>query len=76
MDYYGIITKLIGPINPIGDSSIDELRFQNLKHMTILVDKLIAEIDIIASNKTRPEFSMKRAGVFADKFLNDLGIVE
>lgn len=75
MELYDVVIKLIGPIYPVGETREDDRRFENLKTMTALVDKLISDIDIVANaNKSRHEASMKRAGVFADKFLDALGI--
>jgi len=76
MDYHEIIRKMIGPINPVGETNEDNRRFENLKKTTELVDKLIYDIDAVIPNKTRVEFSMKRAGEFADQFFKDLGINE
>jgi hypothetical protein len=76
MDIYEVVAKLVGPIMPVGDSNIDMQRLENLKEMTFLVDKLVSDIDAVIPNKDRIEWSMKQAGEFADRFLNDLGIVE
>ena len=42
---YEIVIKLIGEIEPVGASHIDPERFENLKTMTDLVDKLVCDID-------------------------------
>ena len=76
MEVYDVVKKLIGEIEPIGDSSVDEKRFENLKAMTELVDKLLTDIDGVASYKYRHEYSLKRAGVFANNFLDKIGIQE
>lgn len=73
MDVYEVVKKLIGDINPIGETNTDNERFENLKKMTDLVDRLLFDIDIVATeNIKRPEYSMKRAGEFAGKFFKDL----
>lgn len=74
MDIYEIIYKLVGPIFPVGDTVIDDKRFENLKAMTDLVDKLLTDIDTVSSERSREEFSRKRAGQFADAFLTKIGI--
>lgn len=76
MKIYDVVIKLIGPINPIGKSTEDDRRYENLKVMTELVDKLIGDIDRVIPCKNRVEYSMKRAGEFADKFFDQLGITE
>jgi len=74
MELIDVVRRLVGPIDPVGDQGIDNKRFENLKVMTKLVDILVGDLDCVAENKLRNEFSMKRAGEFADKFLDDLGI--
>lgn len=76
MEIYDVVTKLIGPISPIGETNADEQRFENLKVMTELVDKLLGDIDKVIPCKNRVEYSMKKAGEYADKFFSQLGIEE
>lgn len=76
MELIDIVRKLVGPIDPVGETNTDEARFENLKEMTKLVDRLVLDIDRIIPNKNRPEYSMTRAGKFADDFLTRLGIEE
>ena len=75
MTLYEVVMKLIGEVDPVGSTEIDNSRYANLKELTLLVDKLVFDIDRIASgNKDRQEFSMRRAGEHCDEFLNSLGI--
>lgn len=74
MTLYDVVKKLIGEVKPIGETRTDDIRFENLKQLTELVDKLETDIDEIAMLKDRPEYSIKRAGEFADAFLTKLGI--
>ncbi len=75
MELYDVVTKLIGPIKPIGETGEDNKRFENLKAMTELVDKLLTDIDDVAyDNKDRQEYSMKRAGEYASSFYKQIGI--
>lgn len=72
MDYHEIVKKLVGRIDPIGESNTDEKRFENLKQMTALVNKLIQDIDSVGyDNKDSKEFSLveaeKLAQVLFDK---------
>ena len=41
MEVYDVVKKLIGPIEPVGESHTDEKRFENLKALTELVDSLL-----------------------------------
>jgi hypothetical protein len=77
MELYDVVTKLVGPTNPVGETRADDERFENLKALTGLVDQLLVDIDRIAcANNGRPEFSMTRAGKFCAEFLTQLGIHE
>jgi len=72
MTYYEIVKKLIGEINPIGETNVDKIRFENLKVMAELVNELIIAIDNVAyNNKNRHEYSIKKAAEFAEKFLSE-----
>jgi hypothetical protein len=72
-----IVKKIIGSIQPSGDSGIDSERFENLKAMCTLVNELVVEIDNVAWNKDRCEHSMNEMGKYAANFLSKtLGIVE
>lgn len=74
---YEVVKKLIGPINPVGDTNIDEVRFDNLKATADLVDSLLTDIDAVTcANIDRAEFSRKRAGEYAKKFFDQIGIKE
>jgi hypothetical protein len=72
MEMYDVVKKLLGEINPIGETQTDNARFENLKATVKLVDGLLFDIDRVTCNKTRHEHSMKRAGEFASKFLEDI----
>ena len=72
-----IVKKLVGNIDPVGETNEDNRRFENLKTMTELVDLLLTDIDYVAlENAHRDEFSRMRAGEFAKKFFDSIGIGE
>lgn len=71
MDYTKIITKLIGPIGPIGETNADNDRFENLKEMCQLASNLFEQIKYVALKKDSSEYSVKRAADFADKFITE-----
>ena len=76
MEIYEVVAKLVGSIQPIGDTNVDNERFANLTVLCELVDKLLTDIDDVAMNKDRAEYSMKRAGQAASKFFDRMGITE
>jgi len=70
MTNFDIVNKLVGKINPVGETNTDNERFENLKEMCKLVDNFIVEIDNVGyENRESNEFSVKRAGEFATNFL-------
>lgn len=75
MTHPEIVKKLIGNVNPAGDSSIDEQRFKNLEELCDLVGILVTEISHVAQNRESYEVSVKKLGQYAYDFLVDnLGI--
>ena len=75
MELDDVVRKLVGQIMPIGETHVDDVRFEHLKVMCELVDRLLTDIDTVATdNKDRTEFSMKRAGEYASDFYTKLGI--
>jgi len=76
MELYNVVTKLIGPVDPAGETNTDNERFENLKVMTDLVNRLLTDIDTVAyNNKDKKEFSKKRAADYAINFYKQIGIV-
>jgi hypothetical protein len=72
-----VVRKLVGKVDPVGETSTDDVRFENLKVMCELVGRLLTDIDAVATNnKNRVEFSMKRAGEYASDFYTRIGIIE
>lgn len=77
MEIYEIVKKLVGEINPVGETNEDDKRMGNLRVMMKLVEKLVSDIDCVAYDKNKVEYSIKRAGEYADNFLRkDLRIAE
>ena len=78
MDYTEIVKKLIGNIRPVGESTEDRRRLENLKSMCKLVQDLVTEIDSVGYDfKDTAEHSLKQASNHASNFLTKtLGIEE
>lgn len=72
IDYYKVITKMLGPIKPIGETNTDEKRNIVLSEVFGLVDSLIDDIADVAQYKDRSEYSMGRAGQRAADYLRNL----
>jgi hypothetical protein len=65
---YEVVKKLLGPIDPIGDTNIDNERFVNLEATIDLVNSLLFDINRVATCATCDENSMKEAGLKAKLF--------
>jgi predicted translin family RNA/ssDNA-binding protein len=77
MTNYDVVKKLIGKINPEGNSAVDYQRFENLKSMCELMDSIHTDIDALAySYKDCHEASIKKCVDYANEFLNKIGIKE
>lgn len=75
IDVYKVVKKLVGNINPIGETNTDNERFENLKMLCELVEKLVIDIDEVSYlNKNAHQFSIKRASDYANGFINKIGI--
>ena len=76
-DIYKVVIALIGEVKPIGETHIDDVRYENLAKLTALTDALLDDIDEIATeNKDKVEYSMRKASKFCSDFYNHLNIKE
>ena len=69
MELYEIVMKLVGPVQPIGETRADEQRLANMKKLTELTDLLLGEIDDAVHGADRVEASMKAIGIHARDFM-------
>jgi hypothetical protein len=77
MELYDVVMKLTGPVRPLGETNEDARRLDNLKSLCGLVDRLVTEIDAVASGRGFRMASVKAAKDFAGNFLTrTLGIQE
>ena len=59
MELYEIVMKLVGPVQPVGETRADEQRLANMKKLTELTDLLLGEIDDAVHSADRVEAPMK-----------------
>lgn len=69
---YEIIKKILGEINPVGETNTDNERFENLKNTIFIAKNLIYDIEKVAQEKDYSEYSRSRAGKLAYEFRNNL----
>ena len=72
MELHEIVLKLIGPVQPVGETRADEERLENMRSLTDLTDKLLYEIERAAPFADREEASMKKIGAHARYFLGEV----
>lgn len=72
MEIIDVVNKLIGPIEPVGETREDERRYNNLVTITDLVWDLLQEIHETSKFVSRYEYSMKHAGNKAAMFLREV----
>ena len=69
---YNVIKKLLGSIEPVGETNTDNKTFENLENTIDLIDKLLFDISMVSKKKSSYEYSVKKAGKMAADFLRDL----
>ncbi len=74
MEIIDVVKKLVGKIDPIGETRIDNERLENLKILTALVEGLIEDIYAVSKNKNCPEYSRQEAGMYAACFLEHVRV--
>ena len=67
-----VIYKLVGEINPIGETTTDDERYENLNIMIKVVDILVGDINDVTAYRNRVEYSMKKAGIRAAEYIDEL----
>ena len=66
-----VIDRLVGDIYPIGDSTIDEQRYENLKLMEQVLDILVGRMSVVAKDSDSPFASCRRLGDSAESWMSD-----
>jgi hypothetical protein len=75
MELIDVVHKLLGPIEPIGESNEDDRRLKNLEATIEVVDRLLCDIGSAAQDADRVEHSMRVIGQRAKQFLADVSTV-
>lgn len=72
MNIHEIVTKLVGPINPVGETNADAQRFENLEVAIDLANRLLFDIACVARKGGTGEFSVEKAAKAAKIFLEEV----
>ena len=78
MELIDIVDKLVGNIEPVGDTTIDNERFENLKVYCELINVMVRKVDDVTyNNRNSTLASVKKANDYIGNFFtNTLGIAE
>lgn len=74
MNYYEIVKRLIGKIEPLGCSDRDLEHLRKLEETCDLISQLIADVEFVARYRDSKEYSVSQAGKFAHRFLEENGL--
>jgi hypothetical protein len=72
MTIHEAVKKLVGEIDPVGETNEDDRRFENLTTLCTLIDDLKEDVECVARQKHNYQFSVQRAGREASSFLEKL----
>ena len=67
-----MVMRVVGPIEPTGETHTDKDRRQNLENLLVAVDVLVFKIDQLQGFADRPEASMALIGKRSRRFMDDL----
>lgn len=72
MELIDIVNKLVGRIEPIGDTSVDEERFENLKAYCELINEMVKRVDDVVRNNWGSRLaSVKKTNDYISDFLTN-----
>ena len=69
-----LVMQLNGEINPIGETNIDDIRFNNLIRLQNIMELLLGEIIEVCKYCDRYEYSMSKAGKQTLNWITDTQI--
>lgn len=68
-----LVDKLVGPIEPFGETNEDTKRFEALKTYCEIIDRMLFRVATIKNkDKTAHQASIKRAVAYCNKFIQEL----
>lgn len=67
------IMRLIGEVEPVGDTNVDAIRLMNMHRLQKLIEALIFEVQHVCIYSNNKEYSMKSIGEDAVNWLRDEG---
>ena len=74
MSITDILKKILGEIEPYGDTRIDEERYKNIPNYEEALDFIINKLKASAKLKDRPEYSIHKIAAECEDVLNEYEI--
>lgn len=74
MSITDILKKILGEIEPYGDTRIDEERYKNIPNYEEALDFIINKLKASAKLKDRPEYSIQKIAIECEDILNEYEI--
>lgn len=71
LNTFELVMKLVGPVQPLGESHTDEVRLANLMELVSVTSFLLGEIKRVSEVRDSHS-SVKEAAVYATKYLASL----
>lgn len=68
---YTVVNKLVGEIEPTGDSSVDAARYENLIHLLEFLDLILPDVVNIQKYYNSPAYSESRSGKYTRNWMKD-----
>lgn len=73
MNNFDVVKKLVGPINPVGETHTDTKRHENLKQLVELSADILFELkDTVVDCEHCMEHSVKESGLIAKKHIRTM----
>lgn len=69
-----MLDKILGKIEPYGDTTIDEERYKNIPNYDEALDFVLKRLKEAAKLKDRPEYSIEKIATECEDILNEYGI--
>lgn len=76
MEIDEILIRLLGEIEPWGETNIDTLRFKNVENYKVALEFIINKLSRASKAKDRPEYSMQKIGKECFDILREFGLEE
>lgn len=74
MSISDILGKLLGEIQPIGETNEDNKRYENIQNYYEALSYIISCLSIASQNKDRQEYSMQKIGKECYDILKEYGL--